>query len=243
MRPVFFVSDVHLCAERPRITRLFETFIAETAPAGGSLYILGDLFEYWLGDDQLDVDPVARDTAQHLRYLASTGTKIFFMHGNRDFLVNQRFEREAGLSILPDPTEIRLGATATLLVHGDTLCTDDTAYQTFRQQVRNPEWQRGILAKSYGERAALAQSIRSQSDIEKSMKPDSIMDVNAAAVSAAFRTSACQVMIHGHTHRPSRHEHVIDGRTCVRWVLQDWHRFGGYLCYADGVWQSIVLND
>lgn len=243
MRPVYFISDVHLCAERPRITRLFETFITETAPAADSLYILGDLFEYWLGDDQLDVDPLARDTAERLRCLASTGTKIFFMHGNRDFLVNQRFAREAGLVILPDPTPIALGATPTLLMHGDTLCTDDTAYQSFRQQVRSTVWQRGILAKSYGERVALAQSIRSQSDIEKSMKPDSIMDVNAATVVAAFRASACPVMIHGHTHRPSRHEQIIDGRACVRWVLQDWHAFGGYLCYADGSWQSIVLSD
>jgi UDP-2,3-diacylglucosamine hydrolase len=243
MRPVFFISDIHLCAERPRVARLFETFITEAAPAADSLYILGDLFEYWIGDDQLDVDPLARDTAERLHHLASTGTKIFFMHGNRDFLVNQRFAREADLVILPDPTVITLGATPTLLMHGDTICTDDTAYQTFRQQVRSPEWQRGILAKSYGERTALAQSIRSQSDIEKSMKPDSIMDVNAVAVIDAFRTSTCPVMIHGHTHRPSRHAQVIDGRECVRWVLQDWHAFGGYLCYADGALRSIVLND
>lgn len=242
VRPTFFISDLHLCAERPRITRLFTHFIADAAPAAEALYILGDLFEYWLGDDQLDEDPLARDVAGKLHGLAATGTSIFFMHGNRDFLVGERFAHDAGLRILTDPTLIQVDGYPVLLMHGDTLCTDDTSYQSFRQQVRNSDWQRAILGKTYRERAALAQSIRSQSDIEKSMKADAIMDVNADAVSAAFRDNGYPVLVHGHTHRPARHEQVVDGRGCVRWVLQDWHDASGYLAVAEGEWRATVLN-
>ncbi len=242
MRPVFFISDLHLCAERPRITRIFERFITDTAPNACALYILGDLFEYWIGDDQLDVDPLAKDVAQRLSTLAASGTRIFFMHGNRDFLIGERFAREAGLDILADPALINIGHDSVLLMHGDTLCTDDVAYQSFRQQVRNPAWQRATLAKSIAERLALAQSIRSQSDVEKSMKPEAIMDVNADAVAESFRRYQYPVMVHGHTHRPARHEQMIDGRACVRWVLQDWHDVGGYLAHDGGVWRSEIMT-
>ena len=242
MRPVFFISDLHLCAERPRITRIFERFITDTAPNAYALYILGDLFEYWIGDDQLDVDPLAKDVAQQLSALTASGTKIFFMHGNRDFLIGERFAHEAGLEILADPALINIGRESVLLMHGDTLCTDDVAYQSFRQQVRNPAWQHATLAKSIAERRALAQSIRSQSDVEKSMKPEAIMDVNAAAVAESFRRHQYPVMVHGHTHRPARHEQMIDGRTCVRWVLQDWHDVGGYLAHEGGVWRNEIMK-
>ncbi len=242
MRPVFFISDLHLCAERPHITRIFERFIVDTAPTADALYILGDLFEYWIGDDQLDVDPQANDVARRLSDLAASGTKIFLMHGNRDFLIGERFAREAGLEILADPTLINIGQDAVLLIHGDTLCTDDVAYQSFRQQVRNPAWQRATLAKSIAERLALAQSIRSQSDVEKSMKPEAIMDVNADAVAESFRRYQYPVMVHGHTHRPARHEQMIDGRACVRWVLQDWHDVGGYLAHDGEVWRSEIMT-
>ena len=237
-----FISDLHLCAERPQITRLFERFIAETAPAAASLYILGDLFEYWIGDDQLDVDPLARDVARRLHNLAASGTRIFFMHGNRDFLIGERFAREAGLEILPDPTLINIGNTPVLLMHGDTLCTDDKRYQSFRQQVRSAEWQQAILAKPIPERQTLAQSIRSQSDIEKSMKPEAIMDVNADAVTAVFRDQGFPIIVHGHTHRPARHEYLINGHSCVRWVLQDWHEIGGYLSVSDGEWRATAVS-
>ena len=242
MRPTLFISDLHLCAERPRITQIFNRFIAETAPVGESLYILGDLFEYWIGDDQLDADPLARDVSQRLYGLAAGGTKVFFMHGNRDFLVSERFAREAGLEIVTDPTLIGIGSTSVLLMHGDTLCTDDVSYQAFRGQVRNPAWQHAILAKPTAERVALAHSIRSQSDIEKSMKPEAIMDVNADAVAETFRRYGFPVMVHGHTHRPARHEHLLSGRSCVRWVLQDWHQAGGYLSHVDGEWRATVLQ-
>jgi UDP-2,3-diacylglucosamine hydrolase len=242
VRPVFFISDLHVCAERPRITQLFKRFIADIAPAAESLYILGDLFEYWIGDDQLDGDPLARDVAQRLHSLAAVGTKIFFMHGNRDFLIGERFAREAGLLILPDPTLINVGATPVLLMHGDTLCTDDVRYQAFRQQVRSAEWQQAILVKPVPERQALAQSIRSQSDIEKSMKPDAIMDVNADAVTDVFRGQGYPVIVHGHTHRPARHENLHDGHACLRWVLQDWHEVGGYLSLTNGKWATEIIK-
>ena len=243
MRPTLFISDLHLCAERPRITKLFERFIDETAPAAASLYILGDLFEVWIGDDQLDIDPLARTVAQGLARLSDTGTKVYFMHGNRDFLVGERFAREARLEILADPTSIKIGDVPALLLHGDTLCTDDVAYQAFRQQVRNPAWQQSILAKSTAERVTLAASIRSQSDIEKSMKPEAIMDVNANAVAAAFRAHGYPVMVHGHTHRPAKHTHSIDDQPCIRWVLQDWHDVGGYLAHVDGEWHTAIVSN
>ena len=242
MRPIFFVSDLHLCAERPDITQLFDRFVEQTAPAAASLYILGDLFEYWIGDDQLDIDPLARKVAAQLATLAQNGTKIFFMHGNRDFLLSERFARAANLEMLADPTMINVGSAPVLLMHGDTLCTDDTAYQSFRTQVRSAEWQKTILAKPYTERIALAKSIRSQSDIEKSMKPEAIMDVNAAAVSAAFQDYGYPVMVHGHTHRPDRHVQLLDGRPCVRWVLQDWHNIGGYLSNTGKEWRAVILE-
>ena len=242
MRSTLFISDLHLCAERPRGTQLFERFIAETAPAAESLYILGDLFDYWIGDDQLDGDPLANTVAQRLKGLAATGTQVFFMHGNRDFMISQRFAREAGLEILADPTLINIGATPVLLMHGDTLCTDDVAYQKFRAQVRNPEWQQAMLAKPAPERLALAQSIRSQSDVQKSMKAEAIMDVNIDAVAAAFQRFGFPVMVHGHTHRPARHDHLVGGRPCVRWVLQDWHEVGACLSHTDGAWLATVFD-
>ena len=242
MRPTFFISDLHLCAERPHITRLFERFIAETATAAESLYILGDLFESWIGDDQLDSDTLAQHVAQQLSALAVGGTRLFFMHGNRDFLIGERFERAARLKILDDPTLIDIGSSPVLLLHGDTLCTDDVAYQDFRRQVRSPDWQQAILAKPIAERVALAQSIRSQSDIEKSMKPEAIMDVNVDAVMQAFTHFNYPVMVHGHTHRPARHVHLVDGQNCVRWVLQDWHDAGGYLSLQDGEWSNALVQ-
>lgn len=242
VRSTLFISDLHLCAERPRITQLFTRFITATAPGAEALYILGDLFEHWLGDDQLDEDPLARDVAGQLHGLAAAGTSIFFMRGNRDFLVSERFAVQAGLRILTDPTLIEVDGNPVLLMHGDTLCTDDKSYQSFRQQVRDSDWQKAILGKPYRERAALAQSIRSQSDIEKSMKADAIMDVNTEAVSAAFRDNGYPVLVHGHTHRPARHEQALDGRSCFRWVLQDWHDAGGYLAVAGGEWRATVLN-
>ena len=228
-----FISDLHLCDERPRINLLFTRFLEDIARDSEALYILGDLFEYWLGDDQLDHEPLARAVASQLANSARRGTRIFFMHGNRDFLVGPRFAEEACLTLLPDPSLVLLGEQRVLLMHGDTLCTDDGAYQEFRREVRDPVWQTNTLGKSYADRAQLARAIRSRSDVEKSMKADAIMDVNADAVVVAFEQHHYPVLIHGHTHRPAKHDLSVNGHACTRWVLPDWHDHGGYLSCDD----------
>ncbi len=229
----FFISDLHLCEERPQINALFTHFLDNIAREAEALYILGDLFEYWIGDDQLDHDPLARHVAAQLAATANRGTRIFFMHGNRDFLIGARFAAAASLTLLPDPSPITMQGRQVLLLHGDTLCTDDITYQRFRTQVRDPSWQAELLAKPYAERAALARSMRSRSDVEKSMKPDAIMDVNPSTVAKIFEQQDLDVIIHGHTHRPAMHMHNAFGRQVTRWVLQDWHDRGGYLADDD----------
>jgi UDP-2,3-diacylglucosamine hydrolase len=220
---------LHLCEERPSINALFTRFLDDVARDAEALYILGDLFEYWIGDDQLDHDPLANVVAQQLARAAKRGTRTYFMRGNRDFLIGTRFANEARLTLLSDPAQLTLGEQRILLMHGDTLCTDDVAYQEYRAQVRDPAWQADVLAKPYAERAELARSIRSRSDVEKSMKAESIMDVNAFAVAGAFERHGYPVMIHGHTHRPAKHQLTVNGHPCTRWVLPDWHAHGGYL--------------
>ncbi|HEX4857571.1 MAG TPA: UDP-2,3-diacylglucosamine diphosphatase [Usitatibacteraceae bacterium] len=229
-RPVLFISDLHLCAERDDLVGAFERFIREKAAGAAALYILGDLFEAWVGDDQLDHDPLARRVADALSRLSGSGARIFFMHGNRDFLLGPRFAKEAGLDILEDPTVVELAGERTLLLHGDTLCTDDADYQHFRRQVRDPIWQRDFLAKPYGEREAIARALRSRSDIEKSMKAEAIMDVNPKAVEEVFERHGCMRMIHGHTHRPWAHRHGAKTRT----VLADWRTQAEWFTAATG---------
>jgi UDP-2,3-diacylglucosamine hydrolase len=229
MSGIYFISDLHLCAERPSTTTLFHRFMREIATTGEALYILGDLFEYWLGDDQLDHDPLAQEVASTIAILADSGTRVYFIHGNRDFLIGQRFETQCGLTLLSDQTVINAQSGRILILHGDTLCTDDIEYQNFRRMVRNPAWQADFLAKPYSDRENLARTLRSRSDVEKSMKAVAIMDVNAKSVANAFLDSGCDVMIHGHTHRPAKHVEMINDRPCVRWVLSDWDSNGGFL--------------
>jgi UDP-2,3-diacylglucosamine hydrolase len=154
---------------------------------------------------------------------------VHFMHGNRDFLVAARFEAHTGVRLLRDPAIVDLYGTRTLLMHGDTLCTGDAQYQAFRAQVRDPRWQQAALARPLEERVAIARGMRNDSEGAKQGKEMAIMDVAPEAVEEAFRTSGCDVLIHGHTHRPARHVHAIDGRERVRWVLPDWYESGGYL--------------
>jgi len=201
------------------------------------------LFEYWVGDDQLDHDPLARSVANELRTISDSGVKVYFMHGNRDFLIGERFAVETGLIILPDPTLITVGDQRLLLLHGDTLCTDDVAYQQFRRQARDPQWQKAVLARPYPDRVQFAQSLRMQSDAEKSGKAEDIMDVSPATVEAVFREYEYPTMIHGHTHRPARHEHIVDGRKRVRWVLQDWHLTGSCLTIATNTASTVHFGD
>ena len=242
MRTTLFISDLHLSEARPSVNTLFFRFLETAAPEAETLYILGDLFDYWVGDDQLDHDVMGREVAAALKRVSSSGTKIFLMHGNRDFLIGARFAEAAGLALLGDPTSIELNSQRLLLLHGDTLCTDDITYQRFRLQARDPAWQREILAKPYAARQALAVSIRMQSDSEKSGKADEIMDVTQSSVDAMFRNHHYPTIIHGHTHRPATHQYNVDGHHCQRWVTADWHERGEFLQAADGVLSRISIG-
>jgi UDP-2,3-diacylglucosamine hydrolase len=229
-----FVSDLHLDESRPAILAQFERFLDTVAPGADALYILGDLFEYWVGDDSLALPFPAR-IASRLKAVSGR-VPIRFMHGNRDFMAARGFAGAAGLQFLEDPTKIDLYGTPTLLLHGDTLCTDDLAYQAFRAQVRNPAWQQAALTRPVAERLAIAQDMRVKSEGAKQGKAMNIMDVAPAAVERAFVESACTQMIHGHTHRPARHVHRIGGKDCVRWVLADWYERASYLeARSDGI--------
>lgn len=201
--------------------------MASEAPSADALYVLGDLFEAWIGDDSLDLPFPAR-IAKALR-AASSVTPTFFMHGNRDFVAGSRFEEATGTKILADPSTIDLYGTQAVILHGDSLCIDDLPYQAFRKQVRDPEWQRHTLALPLSHRMKIAETMRAEGDKAKATKSMSIMDVSPVAVEQAFRESGYGLMIHGHTHRPARHDYQVDGRACVRWVLPDWYETGGYL--------------
>ena len=229
-----FLSDLHLADAQPGITRRFLDFLRGPAREAQAIYILGDLFEYWAGDDDLEETFVAGHCAA-LRELASAGVRIFFMAGNRDFLAGDGFARAAGLSLLPEPAVIELDGVPTLLLHGDTLCTDDAAYQAFRSEVRSPDWKQAFLSLPLAQRKARIEALRRESEAQKQSKPWDIMDVNPDAVSRTLTFHRCQRLIHGHTHRPACHRLEIDGRPCERWVLPDWDAAGGYLaCGQDG---------
>ena len=222
-----FISDLHLDESRPGIVEQFERFLDEVVPGADALYILGDLFEYWVGDDAL-AQPFPARIAERLK-AASSRIPIRFMHGNRDFIAAAGFAAGTGMVLIADPTEIDLYGTRTLLMHGDTLCTGDATYQAFRRQVRDPKWQAAALARPIAERIAIAQDLRVKSEGAKQGKAMAIMDVAPEAVEQAFRESGCTQMIHGHTHRPARHVHHVDGVERVRWVLADWYERGSYL--------------
>lgn len=230
-----FVSDLHLAADTPAASARFLAFLNDVAPQADALYLLGDLFEAWIGDDDLASPPHAA-VAAALQSLSAAGVRLFVLHGNRDFLLGPGFCAASGATLLEEPAVVDLYGTPTLLLHGDSLCTDDVAYQQFRAQTRDPAWQRALLARPLDERRQLARQLRAQSEMAKDDKTMAIMDVNAAAVAEALRKNACTRLIHGHTHRPARHLLDIDGRRCERWVLTDWDAArAGYLrCSAAG---------
>lgn len=234
MKHSLFVADLHIGPERPQTTRIFEDFARRTAPQAEALYILGDLFEYWAGDDDL-TDPHHAAVANALAELSRSGTAVFIMHGNRDFLMAGDFAHAAHSSLIPDPTLIDLYGTPTLLMHGDTLCTEDTAYLAFRARVRQAAWQMEFLARPLAERKAEIEALRQRSESDKQLKSIVEMDVHPDAVAAALREHGYPRLIHGHTHRPARHLHRVDGRDCERWVLDSWYDHGSYLrCDAAG---------
>ena len=248
LRDPVFISDLHLCAQRPRTLARALAFLDETAARHAELVILGDLFEYWPGDDSLDAqtpdDDVARTVVAALRRLADRGVAVSVMHGNRDVLLGARFAAAAGARLLPDPVVEQVGAgpvtIPTLLSHGDAYCTRDTAYQKFRLQARDPRFQAAFLARPLAERRALIGQARAQSEQEKQRLAAEIMDVTPEAIIEAMREAGAAQMIHGHTHLPGRHAFPLDGREAVRWVLPDWDHDtaparGGSLQVVDGV--------
>ena len=221
MAHTLFISDLHLSRDHSHSLAGFRRFISGQAPQAEALYILGDLFEYWAGDDDLH-DPFHAEVIAALRGLASNGTFIYLMRGNRDLLIGDMLAQAAGATLLDDPALIDLYGTRTLLSHGDTLCTDDVEYQQFRKMVHSAEFQKKFLAQPLAERKAYIEQLRMQSNAAKQVKDSAIMDTNAEAVATMLRTHRYPRLIHGHTHRPMRHEHIGDGHTCERWVLNDW---------------------
>ena len=217
-----FVSDLHLRAERPDLTERFAAFLAATAAARvGTLFILGDLFEYWIGDDDL-ADPFNAQVCKLLRKLADRGTRIFFIAGNRDFLIGETFAAAAGVTLLDETERIDADGTSTLLMHGDTVCSDDIPYQQFRRMVRAKEWQTDFLARPLPERRAEVASLRRRSAAAMQGKTAAIMDANADSIRAALTAHGCTRLIHGHTHRPGRDDIALADGAAERWVLSDW---------------------
>ncbi|OIR11379.1 UDP-2,3-diacylglucosamine hydrolase [mine drainage metagenome] len=231
-----FISDLHLSHDHPHSTEMFLRFAADIAPAAEALYILGDLFEYWAGDDDAG-DPFHLRITGTLRQLDAQGTRIFIMHGNRDFLMDEELGAACHATLLDDPTLLDLYGTPTLLTHGDALCTGDTEYQRFRSLVRSSDWQAQFLAQPLARRKAQIEQLRMQSRNEKSLKTMDIMDVNVAAVEDLLRQYHYPRLIHGHTHRPAKHLHQPDGHLCERWVLGDWDSGKAAIlrCDANGI--------
>ncbi len=233
-----FISDLHLSADHPHTLDAFLHFMREIAPGHRELVILGDLFEYWAGDDDLP-DPVAEIASIALTELARRGARILVMHGNRDLLLGRGFAQHIGATLLVDPTVAEVGGGRVLLSHGEAYCTRDEPYQRFRTQARDPAYQRAFLARTLAERKAFIGQARAQSEQNKRMKAADIMDVTDDAIVAAMRAAGVTTMIHGHTHRPARHEFVLDGAPATRVVLPDWDFDaspvrGGYLRFAGG---------
>ncbi len=237
---ILFISDLHLCASRPRITQVFLNFLKKDAVKAKALYILGDLFEYWAGDDDMD-DAFHQQIIIGFQNLANSGVPIFLMHGNRDFLIADGFCKVAQVTLLADPTLLELFGKKILISHGDDLCTDDIGYQQFRHQVRNKDWQTQFLSQPLSIRKQQIEAIRARSALEKSQKQMAIMDVNDEAVRALLIRYVPDIFIHGHTHRPNHHLISIGGKTVSRWVLGDWYEQGSYLILNANGCLSAVL--
>jgi UDP-2,3-diacylglucosamine hydrolase len=222
------ISDLHLDDSRPHITSLFEHLLAgPEVRAASALYILGDLVEAWIGDDD-DAELPGR-IATATRAVSESGVPVYFIAGNRDFLIGEAFARRAGLTLLDDGTVHDIEGRRTLLMHGDVLCTDDTAYQAVRRQVRQPQWQAQILGMPLDARRAFAAKAREESRAHTGTTMETIMDVNAGAVAEAMRAAGVMRLIHGHTHRPAIHHFDLDGHPAERIVLGDWYEQGSLL--------------
>jgi UDP-2,3-diacylglucosamine hydrolase len=230
----WFISDLHLDASHPGMTRLLLDFLRQLEGRAAALYILGDFFEYWVGDDALGTPYAAafQPVVKALRQVSDSGVQLYFQHGNRDFLVGEGFAAETGCILLPEQYLIDLYGTPTLLLHGDTLCTDDVEYQQVRKLFRNPQWQQQFLALPLAERIRQAESMRAQSRLRQG-KEETILDVNQQTVEDTLRSTGVLHMIHGHTHRPAEHDFVLDGKRAQRVVLGDWDEDRGSFLRVD----------
>ncbi|WP_049721449.1 UDP-2,3-diacylglucosamine diphosphatase [Gilvimarinus polysaccharolyticus] len=227
-----FISDLHLHPAQPAAVQAFYDFLSQRARGARALYILGDFFDAWIGDD--DDEPLGHEVAAQLRALADSGVSIYLMPGNRDFVLGHVFAERAGATLLADPTVIDLYGRTTVLLHGDSLCTRDQPYMALRAQLRSPEWQAQALAQPLPVRRALAEQLRSKSKTMNSSKPEDIMDVTPEAVIELLQANNASLMIHGHTHRPQRHPLTVDGAAAERIVLGDWH---------DNAWCLVANKD
>lgn len=235
-----FISDLHLDDRRPETTALLKAFLQDEAIKADALYILGDLFEFWLGDDVPSNCSV--EVARELAILTKKGVPCYFMHGNRDFLLQDRYAQLAGVELLPEEHVSDLYGERVLLMHGDSLCTDDIAYQQFRSVVRDPAWQQDFLARSPQERLQIALQARDASAAHKGNLAMNIMDVNQDQVNSAFERHDVLRMIHGHTHRPATHDLDIHGRSAQRIVLGDWYTQGSVLRVKPGSYELSPLS-
>jgi UDP-2,3-diacylglucosamine hydrolase len=225
-----FISDLHLREAGEPLTDILLRFLDGPARRFPRLFVLGDLFEAWVGDD--DRSDLAEAVAHGFAGLAAHGTRLYFQHGNRDFLLGANFAARACLRLLPDPCVVELGGCAVLLSHGDRYCTDDLDYQAFRRQVREPAWQQAFLSRSLGERQAFARQARAESAAHQRGEAMQLGDVNTGAVESELSLFGVRLLIHGHTHRPDRHLHDVDGQPRERWVLADWRGQGEVLALA-----------
>jgi UDP-2,3-diacylglucosamine hydrolase len=222
---ILFISDLHISWDKPEITKRFLNFLDTRATKAQALYILGDLFDAWVGDD--DFSPPNSKIRESLKRLSGSGTEIYLQLGNRDFLLGKQFCNETGITLLSDPAVTDLFGVPTLLMHGDLLCTDDLPYQQFRQKARSPEWQRNVLSKPLFVRLLAARWYRLRSYFHKRTKTQEIMDVNHQTVADTMAEQNCLRLIHGHTHRPAVHDFVVNGKPAQRFVLAAWNKDSG----------------
>jgi UDP-2,3-diacylglucosamine hydrolase len=234
-----FASDLHLDSSAPEAIEQFLAFIRDYASAADALYLLGDVFETWVGDDESERDKTR--VCQALHALTAGGVPCFFLHGNRDFLLGRDFASRTGGTLLPDPVVAEFDGERVMLTHGDALCVDDLAYQELRTVVRNPDWQRRFLALPLEDRERIAGQARKGSREHTSRTVPVVMDVNQHAVETAYRSTRTRRMIHGHTHRPGIHDTVVDGKPAQRIVLGAWYEQGSYLHYEAGKYELRVL--
>lgn len=231
MQAVFFISDLHLQPNGSQANTYLDGFIRSYLPGkNNTLYILGDYFDFWIGDDGVDKLGY-NEQLEVIRHLTDKHNTVYFMHGNRDFLIGAQFCEATGAKLLNDPTIVELQGKRCLLKHGDDLCTDDVEHQKFRVMTRDPGWKRTVLSKSVDERLAMASQMRQMSG--SSYKPSEIMDVNEDCVEQIFASQAIDILIHGHTHRPAIHDYLIDNQSRQRIVLGDWHKGASYLKVDD----------